>query len=188
MEEVPQRDATVAVHDLDGIDPHVYANRWKSLVVLCASLLIVIIGNTVLNVALPTLQRAKEEGGLGASLTQVQWMVDAYGLVFAGLLYTSAALGDRFGRKGALQGGLLLFASGSLIGALAPSSSVLIAARALMGVGAAFIMPSTPQIMCASGKYTTNIHKATKSSTAEYLMRSAMAPTIRAGVMMANMS
>ena len=91
--------------ELDGIDPHVYARRWQILAVLCASLVIVIVGNTVLNVALPTLQKAPSEGGLGASNTQIQWIVDAYGLVFAGLLFTAAALGDRFGRKGALQAG-----------------------------------------------------------------------------------
>ena len=59
----------------------------------------------MLNVALPTLQRPPEQGGLGATNTEVQWIVDAYGLVFAGLLFTAAALGDRFGRKGALQAG-----------------------------------------------------------------------------------
>ena len=74
--------------DLDGIDPHVYARRWKTLAVLCTSLIIVIVGNTVLNVALPTLQLPPEQGGLGATNTEVQWIVDAYGLVFAGLLFT----------------------------------------------------------------------------------------------------
>ena len=133
--------------ELDGIDPHVYARRWQTLAVLCASLIIVIVGNTVLNVALPTLQHATSEGGLGASNTQIQWIVDAYGLVFAGLLFTAAALGDRFGRKGALQAGLVTFGLGSLIGALADSSAMLIFARAVMGAGAAFVMPSTLSIL-----------------------------------------
>jgi len=84
---------------LDGIDPHVYARRWKTLAVLCGALIIVIVGNTVLNVALPTLQNPDSDGGLGATNTEVQWIVDAYALVFAGLLFTAAALGDRFGRK-----------------------------------------------------------------------------------------
>ena len=74
---------------------------------LCASLIIVIVGNTVLNVALPTLQMPAADGGIGATNTDIQWIVDAYGLVFAGLLFTAAALGDRFGRKGALQAGLV---------------------------------------------------------------------------------
>ena len=108
--------------DYDGIDPHVYDRRWKTLAVLCTSLLIVIVGNTVLNVALPTLQKPAEDGGLGASNTQVQWIVDAYGLIFAGLLFTAAALGDRFGRKGALQAGLVVFAAGSTLGAFAHES------------------------------------------------------------------
>ncbi len=139
-----------AIHrldDLDGIDPAVYARRWKTLAVLCASLVIVIVGNTVLNVALPTLQVPETAGGLGATNTQIQWVVDAYGLVFAGLLFTAAALGDRFGRKGALQTGLVIFGLGSLLGALADTSGVLILSRAIMGVGAAFVMPSTLSIL-----------------------------------------
>lgn len=136
-----------AAVDLDGIDPDVYAKRWKTLAVLCASLVIVIVGNTVLNVALPTLQRPSELGGLGASNTAIQWIVDAYGLVFAGLLFTAGAIGDRFGRKGALQGGLGVFVLGSLIGAFADTSAMLIASRAIMGAGAAFIMPSTLSIL-----------------------------------------
>ncbi|MET0143792.1 MAG: MFS transporter [Ilumatobacteraceae bacterium] len=146
MDTPVERDDPVAI-DYDGIDPHVYANRWKTLAVLCASLLIVIIGNTVLNVALPTLQKPVSEGGLGATNTQVQWVVDAYGLIFAGLLFTAAALGDRFGRKGALQAGLLIFAAGSALGAIADGPNMLIAARAVMGIGAAFVMPSTLSIL-----------------------------------------
>ena len=142
-----QSSGSAAIDDLDGIDPRVYERRWKVLAVLCASLVIVIIGNTVLNVALPTLQQPEDVGGLGATNTQVQWLVDAYALVFAGLLFTAAAIGDRFGRKGALQGGLLLFAVGSIGGALADTPSLLIAARAVMGVGAAFVMPSTLSIL-----------------------------------------
>ncbi len=93
MDTPQHRDATVAI-DLDGIDPEVYARRWQTLAVLCTSLMIVIIGNTVLNVALPTLSNPDQ---LGASNTELQWMVDAYALVFAGLLFTAGALGDRFG-------------------------------------------------------------------------------------------
>jgi len=132
---------------LDGIDPHVYDRRWQTLGVLCLSLLIVIIGNTVLNVVLPTLQRPASAGGLEASNTEVQWMVDSYALVFAGLLFSAAALGDRFGRKGALQAGLVIFGAGSLIGAFADTSAVLILGRAITGIGAAFVMPSTLSIL-----------------------------------------
>lgn len=133
--------------DLEGIAPDVFARRWKILGVLCASLMIVIVGNTVLNVALLTLQKLPAEGGIGATQTQVQWIVDAYGLVFAGLLFTAGAIGDRFGRKGALQGGLVVFAIGSLIGAFGDSASTLIIARAVMGIGGAFVMPSTLSIL-----------------------------------------
>ena len=125
-----------------GIDPAVLARRWKILAVLCTSLLIVIIGNTSLNVALPTLARE-----LDASTSQLQWMVDAYSLVFAGLLFTAGTLGDRFGRKGALQAGLLVFLVGAAIATVADSSGTLIAARAVMGIAAAFVMPSTLSIL-----------------------------------------
>jgi EmrB/QacA subfamily drug resistance transporter len=118
--------------------------RWWTLVVLCFSLLVIALDNTILNVALPTLQR-----DLGASSSALQWIVDSYMLVFAAVLLTAGALGDRFGRKKALTFGLVVFGLGSLLSALADSSSMLIATRALMGVGGAFIMPSTLSILTA---------------------------------------
>ena len=118
--------------------------RWWTLVVLSASLLVIGLDNTILNVALPTL-----EHDLGASSSQLQWIVDAYMLVFAGLLLTAGALGDRFGRKRALSFGLAVFGLGSGLSALATSPAMLIATRALMGVGGAFIMPSTLSIITA---------------------------------------
>ncbi len=130
------------VMERHGIDPRVYDRRWWTLTVLCTSLMVVIVGNTALNIALPTLGES-----LGASLTAQQWMVDAYGLVFAGLLFTAGAIGDRYGRKGALQIGLLVFLAGSLFAALNDSSAAVIAGRAIMGVGAAFVMPSTLSII-----------------------------------------
>lgn len=125
-----------------GIDPTVYARRWKTLVVLCTSLLIVIIGNTSLNVALPTLARELE-----ASTSSLQWMVDAYALVFAGLLFTAGTIGDRFGRKGALQAGLGLFLLGAAFATVADTAAQVITARAIMGIAAAFVMPSTLSIL-----------------------------------------
>src|SRR6476660_2774673 len=98
--------------DRNLIEPTVFARRWKILTVLCASLMVVIIGNTSLNVALPTLAR-----DLNATLAEQQWMVDAYGLVFAGMLLTAGTLGDRFGRKGALQFGLFVVMCGALFAA-----------------------------------------------------------------------
>jgi EmrB/QacA subfamily drug resistance transporter len=125
-----------------GIAPHVYERRWVILGVLCLSLVLVVISVSSLNVALPTIQRA-----LGASGTELQWIVDAYALVFAGFLLPAGALGDRFGRKGALQVGLVVFGVAALAGSLAGSPSPLIASRAVMGIGAALIMPATLSII-----------------------------------------
>ena len=123
-------------------DEQAYAKRWWTLAVLCLSLLIVFGGNSTLNVALPTLAR-----DLGATESQLQWVVASYSLVFAGLLFTSGALGDRFGRKGALQFGLATFFLASLLASQATDTTQIIACRAIMGVGAAFIMPSTLSIL-----------------------------------------
>ena len=109
---------------------------------LCFSLLVIVLDNTILNVAIPTLSR-----DLDATNSQLQWMVDSYTLVFAGLLLTAGSLGDRFGRTGALQVGLVIFGLGSLLSALAGSADQLIATRAFMGIGGAFIMPATLSII-----------------------------------------
>ncbi|HET9740060.1 MAG TPA: DHA2 family efflux MFS transporter permease subunit [Solirubrobacteraceae bacterium] len=120
--------------------PH--PRRWQALIVLAVSLLVVSVGNTILNVALPTIQ---EE--LDASSSELQWIVDGYLLLFAGLLLAAGSLGDRFGRRRMLVGGLIVFGAGSVFAALATSSATLIASRALMGVGAAGIMPTTLSII-----------------------------------------
>ena len=119
-----------------------HERRWWILVVLCFSLLVIVLDNTILNVAIPTIVR-----DLNATNSQLQWMVDAYTLVFAGLLLTAGSLGDRFGRRGALQFGLVLFGLGSLASAFATTSEQLIATRAFMGIGGAFIMPATLSII-----------------------------------------
>jgi MFS family permease len=121
---------------------HLYARRWQALIVLALSLLVVMIGNTILNVALPTIQAE-----LDASSTELQWIVDGYLLVFSGLLLAAGTLGDRFGRKKALFAGLIIFAIGSICAALADTSTELIGSRALMGLGAAGIMPTTLSIL-----------------------------------------
>src|SRR3954449_11821418 len=121
------------------------SRRWWTLGVLSLSLLVIGLDNTILNVALPTMQR-----DLDASASQLQWIVDVYMLVFAGVLLTAGSLGDRFGRKRALSVGLAVFGLGSLGSALAGSPELLIAMRALMGVGGAFIMPSTLSILTAT--------------------------------------
>ncbi|HLY84552.1 MAG TPA: MFS transporter, partial [Acidimicrobiales bacterium] len=120
----------------------VHARRWWTLVFLNGSLLVIGLDSTVLNVALPSLQR-----DLHASTTQLQWIIDAYILVFAGLLLTCGSMGDRFGRKRALSSGLVLFGGGSLLAAFTHSWLELASLRAVMGLGAALIMPATLSIL-----------------------------------------
>lgn len=120
----------------------IHDRRWWTLAVLCLSLVMVVVGNTVLNVALPTLVRE-----LHASSSELQWMVDSYALVFAGLLLTAGALGDRYGRKGALQIGLVVFGAASLVSAFVDSPAALVVTRAVMGFAAAFVMPATLSIL-----------------------------------------
>lgn len=129
-------------HDARGAgSPH----RWFALAVLCVSLLIVTLDNTVLNVALPTLVDK-----LHASSSDLQWIVDAYVLVFAGLLLVSGSLADRVGRKRTFLAGLAAFAAGSTWAASSSSVGMLIAARASMGIGAALIMPVTLAIITST--------------------------------------
>src|ERR687883_1950310 len=126
-----------------GMTPsQIHARRWKTLAVLSLSLVIIGLDNTILNVALPSLQEEFD-----ASTSTLQWMVDSYLLVFAGLLLTAGTLGDRFGRKFALQGGLALFGGASLAALVVDTSGQLIAVRAAMGLGGALIMPATLSII-----------------------------------------
>jgi EmrB/QacA subfamily drug resistance transporter len=124
------------------LEARVYARRWWTLGVLCLSLVLIGLDNTVLNVALPTIQRT-----FSATAAELQWTVDAYVLVFAGLLLTMGALGDRFGRARALQVGLAIFGVSSLTAPLATEMTHLIAVRVAMGVGGALIMPSTLSVI-----------------------------------------
>src|SRR5918992_943476 len=119
-----------------------YGRRWLALLVLCLSLVVIGMDNTILNVALPTLAR-----DLQATGSELQWMVDSYVLVFAGLLLTMGALGDRFGRKLALDAGLVIFVVSSVASAFAGSAEMLIATRALMGIGGGLVIPSTLSII-----------------------------------------
>jgi EmrB/QacA subfamily drug resistance transporter len=119
-----------------------YERRWLILIVLCVSLLVIVLDNSILNVAIPTIVR-----DLDASNSQVQWMVDSYTLVFACLLLTAGSLGDRYGRRGALQIGFVIFGLGSFAAAHAGSANQLIGTRAFMGIGGALIMPATLSII-----------------------------------------
>ena len=135
--------ANPVVEDLDGIDPKVYHRRWAILATMCLSLVLIVATVSSVNVAIPAL--AKSE--LRPSPTQILWIVDAYALVFAALLLPAGAIGDRFGRKGALLTGLVIFAAASATCAFMKNANALIACRAVMGIGAALIMPSTLSLL-----------------------------------------
>src|SRR5579885_2167772 len=135
-EEVPDTtaaDRDVPLHE----DPVIQARRWFLLGVMCLSLVMVVMSVSGLNVALPSIQRS-----LKASSTELQWIVDAYSLVFAALLLPAGALGDRFGRKKTLLLGLTIFAVGSVIGGTGTGAGQVIAGRIVNGIGPAFVMPS----------------------------------------------
>jgi EmrB/QacA subfamily drug resistance transporter len=119
-----------------------FDRRWWALGVLCLSLLVVGIDTSILNVAIPTLVRS-----LDATPAQLQWIVDSYVLVFAGLLLTAGKLGDRYGRKGVMNAGLTIFVLASVGAATSSSAGSLIAWRGIMGIGAALVMPSTLSIL-----------------------------------------
>ncbi|MER5454958.1 MFS transporter [Micromonospora sp. NPDC002389] len=122
-----------------------HPRRWAILAVLVISLLVVVLDNTILNVALRTL--ADPVHGLGATQGELEWSINSYTLVFAGLLFTFGVWGDRAGRRRMLLIGLVLFGLASLLSAYAQNPGQLIAARALMGVGGAAIMPATLSII-----------------------------------------
>jgi EmrB/QacA subfamily drug resistance transporter len=119
-----------------------HPQRWRVLGVLVLALLVTSIDHTIINIALPQLAV-----DLGASASELQWVVDSYTLVFAGLLLIAGALGDRFGRKSALNAGLAMFAAGSVVAAMASSVDAVIVGRAVMGVGGALIMPATLSLL-----------------------------------------
>ncbi|MGQ4477660.1 MFS transporter [Streptomyces sp. SAS_276] len=115
-----------------------HPQRWIVLGVICLAQLTVLLDNTVLNVAIPSLTRE-----LDASTADIQWMINAYSLVQSGLLLTAGSAADRYGRKKMLTAGLVLFGAGSLTAGLAQSTGQLIAARAGMGVGGALLITTT---------------------------------------------
>jgi EmrB/QacA subfamily drug resistance transporter len=123
-------------------DEAIHSRRWATLAVLCLSLVLIVAGNASLNVSLPDIQTR-----LGSSPSGLQWIVDIYSLVFAGLLLPAGALADRFGRKTSLQGGLVLFAIAAFAASFGTATWQLIVARVFMGIGAAFIMPATLSIL-----------------------------------------
>ncbi|NGO77930.1 MFS transporter [Streptomyces sp. YC504] len=124
----------------------VHRRRWAILGVLMLSLLIVVLDNSILNVAVKTISEP-EPTGLGASQGELEWAINSYTLVFAGMLFTAGLLGDRLGRKRMLLAGLVVFGAGSLLAAESGSPAMLIVFRAVMGLGAAFVMPATLAIL-----------------------------------------
>ena len=127
-------------HGAFGTEGH--PRRWAILAVLVVSLLVVVLDNTILNIALPTIQRE-----LDASQSELIWAIDAYVLVFAALLFSWGVMGDRIGRKKVLIIGLTIFGVASAIAAFSASSGMLIGMRAVMGVGGAAVLPTTLAII-----------------------------------------
>jgi EmrB/QacA subfamily drug resistance transporter len=123
-------------------DPRIHARRWWILAILSLTVFLVVVDNLIINVALPTLARE-----LGATTSGLQWIVDSYALVFAGLLLTGGGLGDRFGRLRLMQIGLALFGVFSAWTAFTDTTGQLITGRGLMGIGAALVFPSTLAIV-----------------------------------------
>src|SRR5215831_5913225 len=146
--------------------------RWVILGVLVVGLLAVVIDNTVLNVALKTI--ANPVGGLGASQSQLEWAINSYTLVFAGLLFTFGVIGDRVGRKRMLMIGMALFGLASLISSYAQTPAELIWARAAMGFGGAAVMPQTLSII-------TNVFDPTERPKAIGVWASAVGAAIALG-------
>ncbi|MFI5676287.1 MFS transporter [Streptomyces cellulosae] len=136
---------TTAVPD-SRVPEAVHRRRWAILGVLMLSLLIVVLDNSILNVAIKTISTPAPTG-LGATQSELEWAINAYTLVFAGLLFTAGLLGDRLGRKKVLLGGLAAFGIGSALAAFSGSPTELIVFRAVMGLGAAFVMPATLAVL-----------------------------------------
>ncbi|MFE2317554.1 MFS transporter [Streptomyces sp. NPDC059441] len=129
-----------------GVPEAVHRRRWAILTVLLFSLLVVMLDNSILNVAMKTIAQPAPTG-LGSTQSQLEWAVNSYTLVFAGLLFTAGLLGDRLGRKKVLLVGMLVFGVGSVLSAMSESSGQLIVFRAVMGFGGAFILPATLAII-----------------------------------------
>lgn len=122
-----------------------YGRRWWALGVLCLSLLIIVMANTALTVAAPDMTK-----DLGLSSSDLQWVIDGYTVPYAALMLLLGAIGDKYSRRGALVLGLVVFGAGSVAGSLVDSSTGVIAARAVMGFGAAMIMPATLSLLAAT--------------------------------------
>ncbi len=128
------------MRSVEGTEGH--PRRWLILAILNLSLILIVAGVSALNIAIPSIQRA-----LDASASELVWINASYALVFAGLLLPAGALGDRYGRRGALLAGLGIFIASALLATFSKDPSQLIVLRGLMGVGAALTMPATLSII-----------------------------------------
>ncbi|KRV46697.1 multidrug MFS transporter [Wenjunlia vitaminophila] len=137
---MPDKDRSQRVSDA------VHHRRWLILTILLFSLFVVVLDNSILNVALKTIA-APPPTGIGASQSELEWAINSYTLVFAGLLFTAGLVGDRVGRKGTLLCGMVVFGLGSLLSAFSGSPGQLIGFRTVMGLGGAFVMPATLAII-----------------------------------------
>lgn len=124
------------------VDSAVYKRRWWILLVIALSVLVVVLDSTIVNIALPTLQTE-----LGATFSDLQWIVNIYIMIFAALMLTTGAMGDRVGRKKVLQIGILLFGVSSLFASMVETAGGLILWRAIMGAGGAMMLPATLAII-----------------------------------------
>jgi len=122
-----------------------YPRRWAALGVLCLSLLIVVMANTALIVAAPDMTR-----DLALSSSDLQWVIDGYTVPYAALMLLFGVIGDKYSRRGALLAGLLVFGGGAVVGSLADTTTAVVTARMIMGVGAAIIMPATLSLLVAT--------------------------------------
>lgn len=149
-ETVPYRNGNTIGHMTTSAAPRipeaVHRRRWAILGVLMLSLLIVVLDNSILNVAIKTIATPAPTG-LGATQSEIEWAINSYTLVFAGLLFTAGLIGDRLGRKKVLIGGLVVFGIGSALAAESGSPAQLITYRAVMALGAAFVMPATLAVL-----------------------------------------
>ena len=114
------------------------SSRWLSLLVLCVGFLMIILDSTIVNVALPSIRR-----DLGFSAADLQWVVNAYALAFAGFLMLGGRAADLLGQRPVFAAGLGLFGLASLLGGLATSDAMLVVARTVQGLGGAIVAPAT---------------------------------------------
>src|SRR5665213_537160 len=155
------------------IDETTTRRRWRILAVLVLSLLVVVLDSSILNVALRRLSEPKPRG-LGTTQGELEWVLNAYTLAFAGLLFTWGVLGDRIGRKTTLVWGMAAFGAFSALSAFSQSAGELIAARALMGISGAAVMPSTLSII-------SNVFEAGERAKAIAIWSGAVGIAIAAG-------